>query len=207
MVAMLIVPTVTARQLAGRLSRVLVIAGIVGAVVGATGALIANAAAVPTGPVIVLVGLAVVVTAILFAPGRGVAWRARRLLHARRRSLAEAVLVDLETAIHAGPPPTAEELAMGSGRSPRDLRRALADLDRAGMLRRDGERLFLTEAGAAAAHSVLERRDLWSLWLEHGGRLRIPDAREPDPRDLRGSLGDEVADRLREFGAKAGRRP
>jgi manganese/zinc/iron transport system permease protein len=202
MVAMLIVPTVTARQLSGRLSRVLVLAGLVGAGVGATGALIANASAVPTGPVIVLVGLATVVTAILFAPGRGVAWRARALLGARRRSVTEAVLVDLETAIHAGPPLTEKELALGSGRGTRELRRALGDLDRAGMLRREDERLFLTEAGAAAAHSVLERRDLWSLWLEHGWRLQIPDAREPDPRDLRGSLGDEFADRLQAMGSR-----
>ena len=206
MVAMLIVPTVTARQLAGRLSRVLVLAGVVGAGVGATGALIANATAVPTGPVIVLVGLATVTAAILLAPNRGVAWRSRELLRARRRNLTEAVLVDLETAIHAGPPLTEKELALGSGHGGRALHRALGDLDRAGMLRRDGERLFLTEAGAAAAHSVLERRDLWTLWLEHGWRLEIPDAREPDPRDLRGSLGDEAADRLQALGAEAGGR-
>jgi manganese/zinc/iron transport system permease protein len=44
---------------------------------------------------------------------------------------------------------------------------------------------------------VLERRALWSAWLEHGWRLDLPDAREPDPSDLPGSLGDEHTDRLR----------
>jgi manganese/zinc/iron transport system permease protein len=73
------------------------------------------------------------------------------------------------------------------------------------MLDRDGDRLFLSESGAAAAHAVLERRDLWSAWLEHGWRLRLPDAREPDPTDLRGSLGDDYADRLRAFAAAESR--
>jgi manganese/zinc/iron transport system permease protein len=39
--------------------------------------------------------------------------------------------------------------------------------------------------------------------LEHGWRLKLPDAREPDPRDLRASLGDEHADRLRTLAAEA----
>ena len=202
MVAMLVVPAVAARQLAGRLSTVLVLAGVIGGAVGVAGALLAARAAVPTGPMIVLVGVAVVLAGIALAPGRGVIWRARKLARDRRRTLTEGVLVDLETAIHAGPPPTETELALASGRPARALRAALRDLDRAGMLDRDGDRLFLSESGAAAAHAVFERRDLWAAWLEHGWRLDLPDAREPDPSDLRGSLGDEQADRLRGFAAQ-----
>ena len=202
MVAMLVVPAVAARQLAGRLSTVLVLAGVIGGAVGVAGALLAAQAAVPTGPMIVLVGVAVVLACIALAPGRGVIWRARKLARDRRRTLTEGVLVDLETAIHAGPPPTETELALASGRPPRALRAALRDLDRAGMLDRDGDRLFLSESGAAAAHAVFERRDLWAAWLEHGWRLDLPDAREPDPSDLRGGDGDEQADRLRGFAAQ-----
>jgi manganese/zinc/iron transport system permease protein len=197
MVAMLVAPAVAARQVAGRLAVVVPLAALLGAAVGVAGALLSARARVPTGPVIVLVAVAVVIAAVLFAPGRGVLWRARKLARDRRRTIGEGVLVDLETAIHAGPPPTAEELALASGRRPRVLRRALRDLDRAGMLRRDDERLYLSDSGAAAAHAVLERRALWSAWLEHGWRLDLPDAREPDPSDLPGSLGDEHTDRLR----------
>jgi manganese/zinc/iron transport system permease protein len=196
MVAMLVVPAVTARQLVGRLWQVLVVAGVVGAAVGVTGALLSERSGLPTGPVVVLVGVAAAALAVLLAPGRGVAWRAARLRRDRRRAAAEGVLVDLETAIHAGPPPTARELELAGGRPRRALARALRDLDRAGLLARDGERLRLTEAGAAAAHVALERRDLWGAWLEHGWRLALPDAREPDPSDLRGSLGDDHVDEL-----------
>jgi manganese/zinc/iron transport system permease protein len=196
MVAMLIVPAVTARQLTNRLAVLLPLAGVVGAAVGVTGALLSARAEVPTGPVIVLTGTALVLVTVLLVPGRGVAWRAARRHRERRREGAAGVLIDLETAIHAGPPPTEEELRLACARPRRVVRRGLRDLERAGLLERDGGRLFLTAAGAGAAHAALEDRRLWSAWLEHGWRLEIADAREPDPRDVRGSLGDELTDRL-----------
>lgn len=201
MVAMLIVPAVVARQLCDRLSILLPVAGGVGAGVGATGALISESAALPTGPMIVVVGFCATLVAVFLAPRRGVAWQARTRSRERRRAAAEGVLIDLETSVHAGPPPTERELILGSGRATRSVRRALRDLDRAGMLERDGGRIFLSESGAAAAHAVLDRRDLWSAWLEHGWRLRLPDAREPDPTDLRASLGDAAADELTRIAA------
>jgi manganese/zinc/iron transport system permease protein len=85
---------------------------------------------------------------------------------------------------------------MAGARPRREARRGIRDLDRAGMIDRDGELLRLSERGAAAAHVALEERRLWSAWLEHGWRLGLADAREPDPRDLRGSLGDDLTDRL-----------
>jgi manganese/zinc/iron transport system permease protein len=196
MVAMLIVPTVTARQLTNRLPALLVVAGLTGAAVGTAGSLVSTGADVPTGPVIVLVGFVVAMSAILFAPGRGVAWRARRVMAERRRALNEGVLIDLETAVHSGAPPTAGELASITGRPGASVRRALRDLDRAGALRHDGDRIHLSESGAAAVHALLDRRDLWTAWLEYGWRVELPDAGEPDPRDLRASLGDELTDEL-----------
>jgi manganese/zinc/iron transport system permease protein len=196
MVAMLVAPAVAARQLCGRLWQVLVVGGLLGAAIGVAGSLLSARAQLPTGPVIVLVGFAIVIACVLLAPGRGVLWRARRLARDRRRARNDAVLLDLETAMHAGPPTTVEELAVAGGRSRRELARALADLNRAGMLAWDGKRVHLSEAGAAGAHALLERRRLWSLWLEHGWRLALPDAREPDPRDLRASVGDAYADDL-----------
>jgi len=196
MVAMLIVPTVTARQLTNRLPVLLVVAGLVGAAVGTAGSLISTAASVPTGPVIVIVGFLVAMAAVLFAPGRGVVWKAGRTMRARRRANNEGVLIDLETAVHSGAPPSAGQLAALSGRPAGTVRRALRDLDRAGALKRDGDQIYLSESGAAAVHALLDRRELWSVWLEHGWKLDLPDASEPDPRDLRASIGDEFTDRL-----------
>lgn len=197
MVAMLIVPTVAARQFTNRLSVLLVLAGVIGAGVGGAGSLLSARAEVPTGPVIVLTGTAVVLAALLFAPRRGVAWSAVRRRRERRRQESTGVLLDLESAMHAGPPPTFDELCLACARPRRSVRRGLRGLDRAGLLAMDGERLMLSEAGAAAAHAAVDARAMWSAWLEHGWRLDIADAREPDPRDLRASLGDADYETLR----------
>lgn len=184
MVAMLVVPTVVARQLADRFTYVLPLAGVVGAVVGITGSLLATRAALPTGPVIVLVGFSIAVTAVLLAPGRGVLWRASRLANRRRRVLRDAVLVS----------PGAPVRSVGD-------RMARASLRRSGLLDDHG----LTPAGHRTADELADRRALWSAWLEHGALVELPDAREPDPTDLRGSLGDDAVAQLRLLSA-GGRR-
>lgn len=183
MVAMLVVPTVVARQLADRFTLVLPLAGAVGAVVGITGSLVATRAALPTGPVIVLVGFALAVLAVLLAPGRGVLWRASRLGARRRRVRREQVLAHPDAPVR--------------GLTDRVAR---ADLRRRGLLDDAG----LTPAGSAAAADLADRRALWSAWLEHGALVDLPDAREPDPTDLRGSLGDDAVAQLRRLSA-AGR--
>ncbi len=196
MVALLIVPSVAARQFTSRLSAVLALAATIGAGVGAIGALASTAWEVPTGPVIVVTGFVVVLASILLAPGRGALWRQRRLRVERRRRRTEGALLDIELAMHTGPPPTEEELRLAGGWPARSSRLALRELESDGLLAREGGRLHLSEAGAAAAHALIERRELWTAWLEHGWRLSLPDAREPDPSDLRTSLGPELTDRL-----------
>ncbi|WP_246170349.1 metal ABC transporter permease [Pseudonocardia hierapolitana] len=185
MVAMLVVPTVTARQLADRFPRVLVLAGLIGAAVGVTGALTATRGQLPTGPVVVLTGFTVAVAALLLAPGRGVLWQARRLAARRRTVRRDAVLTQPDAPV--------------SGLRDRLVR---AGLRRRGLLAADGT---LTAAGRAAAAETAERRALWTAWLEHGPSIRLPDAREPDPTDLRGSLGDDAVAQLRALAAGAPR--
>ena len=201
MVAMLVSPTVAARQLTSRLSLVLVLAGSIGAGVGVTGALLATRSQLPTGPVIVLVGFAVVLASVLAAPGRGLLWCRRRLGTDRRWARNEAVLVELLRSSRAGHRPTEVELASTSARPQRDTARALADLSRKGLLERRGGVVSLSPAGGRAARDAVERRQLWSLWLEHGAQLDLPDAREPDPRDAQRTLGPEQVAQLRALAA------
>jgi manganese/zinc/iron transport system permease protein len=154
---------------------VLVLAGVTGAAVGAVGSLAATRGALPTGPVVVLAGFTVAMAAVLLAPRRGVLWRASELAARRRRVLRDAVLVE----------PGAPVRGLGD-------RWARAALRRRGLLDDHG----LTAAGRAAAADLADRRALWTAWLEHGASVRIPDAREPDPSDLRGSLGDDAVRQL-----------
>jgi len=72
-VALLIIPPVTARLWTERTERVIPAAGIIGGFSGYVGAaLSASAPHLPTGPIIVLVGFALFVLSLLFAPARGV---------------------------------------------------------------------------------------------------------------------------------------
>jgi manganese/zinc/iron transport system permease protein len=177
MVAMLVVPTVTARQLVDRFPHVLALAGLVGAGVGVIGALTATRAQLPTGPVVVLTGFCLALAALLLAPGRGVLWRARRLAARRRTVQQDAVLTQPDAPV--------------TGLRHRLVR---ARLRRRGLLAADGT---LTAAGRAMAGDVAQRRALWTAWLTHGPSIRLPDAREPDPADLAGSLGPDAVAQLR----------
>lgn len=72
-VALLIIPPVTARFWTERVDRVILGAGLVGGIAGYVGAAISAAVPnVPTGPIIVLVSFALFLVSLLLAPGRGV---------------------------------------------------------------------------------------------------------------------------------------
>ncbi|MFN2381003.1 MAG: metal ABC transporter permease [Guyparkeria sp.] len=96
-VALLIIPPVTARFWSNRSDRVVAIAGVFGGLSGFVGAAIsATAPALPTGPIIVLTAFALFAVSLLFAPGRGVlaAWmrhrRQQRRIHLRQGLMAIA---------------------------------------------------------------------------------------------------------------------
>ena len=72
-VALLIIPPVTARFWTNRTDYVVLISGLVGGVSAYVGAALSAALPdMPTGPIIVLVGFALFVASLVLAPGRGV---------------------------------------------------------------------------------------------------------------------------------------
>lgn len=77
MVALLVAPVVTARQLTTRLAALLPLSAAVGAACGAVGGLVSGRAELPAGPVIVLLATGLAVLSVLLAPRRGVIARAR----------------------------------------------------------------------------------------------------------------------------------
>ncbi len=86
MVGMLISPGVAARQWTDRLDRMVVLAGVFGAVAGAVGAVLSAAGAnLPTGPMIIVTAFGIVMISLLLAPQRGVMWRLLRPYGDHRR--------------------------------------------------------------------------------------------------------------------------
>lgn len=87
MLAMLVTPAATAQLLTRRLPTMMVVAALVGSAANVTGLYISYYVNIASGPAMVLVATLFFVLALLFAPGRGMVWRARE-----RRSRAAAPL-------------------------------------------------------------------------------------------------------------------
>ncbi|MCA9969601.1 MAG: metal ABC transporter permease, partial [Anaerolineales bacterium] len=95
MSAMVVAPAAAARQWTNRLSLMVLLAALFGAVSGVGGAVVSSTAAgLATGPVIVLVGSVIVLLSFLLAPARGLLWKWLRQRRNRRQLRADAVLAD-----------------------------------------------------------------------------------------------------------------
>jgi manganese/zinc/iron transport system permease protein len=86
MVGMLIAPGIAARQWTDRLDRMVVLAGLFGALSGAVGAVLSAVRAdLPTGPMIIVVAFSIVMISLALSPERGVVWTLLRRVNDRRR--------------------------------------------------------------------------------------------------------------------------
>lgn len=76
MSSMLIAPAVAARQWTDRLSVMIILSSIFGAIAGIIGTLISSSVVnMPTGPIIVVVITGIAFISLLFAPNRGLVWK------------------------------------------------------------------------------------------------------------------------------------
>ncbi len=177
MAAMLITPPAAARYWTDRLSGMVWLAGLFGAVSGAVGTLLSQVGPrMPTGPLIVLSATAVFFLSLLLAPRRGLLARLIRHLQVRSRVARESALRAIyELAEEAGRPDLpvrVEELRRRRGLVRRDLPKILSSLADRGLLAggRDGWRL--TGPGLEAAYELVREQRLWEVYLMHQVELR-----------------------------------
>jgi manganese/zinc/iron transport system permease protein len=98
MSAMIVAPAAAARQWTDKLSLMILLGGLFGALAGVGGTLISSSAErLPTGPVIVLFVSVIVLFSLFFATNRGLVWNWIRSRRNRRTLRARAVLADLST--------------------------------------------------------------------------------------------------------------
>jgi manganese/zinc/iron transport system permease protein len=96
MSAMLVAPAAAARQWTDRLSIMVLLAAVFGAISGVVGALISSLGRnLSTGPVVVLCISTIVLVSLLLAPNRGLVWTWARRQRNRRRLRLKPVLRDL----------------------------------------------------------------------------------------------------------------
>ena len=96
MSALVIAPAVAARQWTDRLSKMVILAGILGALSSVIGVVISSSVEkLPTGPVIVLVMSAGVIASIFLAPKRGLLWAVIRHEQHKKHIQEEKVLANI----------------------------------------------------------------------------------------------------------------
>ncbi len=178
MSGMLIAPAVAARQFTDRLGMLFWLAGLFGVASGFLGNWISSEGSsvlaalfpdkrlsLPTGPMIVLTGAAFSLLALLFAPKRGVAARAARILRFRVRCIEENILKAVWKK---------EEIAI------RELRRVhhvgapvlfclLLRMQREGWINSRKRKISLTQDGMRKASRIVRLHRLWEVYLSELG--------------------------------------
>ena len=158
-IAVLVVPPVTARLWAGRVPTMLATAAVVGAATGWIGtACSAVAPRQPTGAITVLVGGAILVVSLVVAPGGAVVAGVRRLRDRVRIAADDLLRVAVER--------PGDRAALASLRLPPAVSLlARVSLVRRGEAKRRGGTLEPTGRGRIRAAVVQRNRELWAAYL------------------------------------------
>lgn len=172
-VAMLIVPGATAYLLTDRLSRMLLLSVVVGALCSVLGYLLAAWLDASIAGAMATVAGGIFTLALLFSPRHGIVSKRVAQRRLRRQVAEEDVLLyagrRLET--RGAGAFSAQELARGTERLPADAASAAQRLVREGLLRPEGGGFVLTETGRPRAADLLRRHRLYESYL---GELGYP---------------------------------
>lgn len=170
-VALLVIPPAAARFWTERLSRMLIIAALIGLVSCTLGvAISALGPDLPTGPFIVLVASACFGLSMIFGSSRGVVVRLLRRTalerNVARQNLLRAMYELSESRAHDDEVSFDALLAKRSW-SPRLFERTIRSAQRDGLIEHRDARLRLTGDGTREAYRVVRNHRLWELFLIH----------------------------------------
>lgn len=170
MAALLITPAAAARQWTDRLSLMVLLSALFGALAGLLGAWVSFLAPrLPTGPWVVVIVSFIFLISILFAPQRGIISRLRQHRHGRGKIVREHILKALyklgEQAENWSGRYGISQIEQAWSFSHRELNAALRYLDRRDFIQRDNGSFMLTEDGVVEGARVLRRHRLWELYL------------------------------------------
>ena len=182
MSAMLIAPAAAARQFTNRLSQMFVWAGFFGALSGFLGIYcsvvisenITGHYTVPTGPMIVLIGGALALYALLFAPKRGLVVRYFRIARFRAVCVQENLLKAIWRYIQEENHKVTVAILVKKIGFPRIyMRLLLGRLVRQKALYKDGKDYNLTPLGHKRGARIVRLHRLWEAYLVHSLGLKL----------------------------------
>ncbi|MEM9991022.1 MAG: iron chelate uptake ABC transporter family permease subunit [Bacteroidota bacterium] len=197
-VAMLITPASTALLLTKRLQWALLISALVGLVAAILGLIIAIIFNTTPGPAMALTATAFYMLAVLFAPERGLFFRAIRKRKLRQRIRWEditkrAYQLEKDGTLSLG------SLSQRLGYSENNTQRYVQILRQKGFFEKDKNRLRLTQKAREAAHQLIRTHRLWETYLVQELGLaadQIHDDAERYEHLLSGELVDEMEKQL-----------
>jgi len=202
MAAMLITPAATARFWTNRLPVMLLLAAVLGAISGASGAFISyTAPAMPTGPWIVVVASVMAIFSFFLAPGRGIVARLRQQRRVQRQILHENVLKLLYKLSGKYPEANSfsiKQIMQKRGFKLRRLQQALAVLKRQGYVQRLAGGWQLTAKGQARGRRVVKLHRLWEVYLTQYLRI-APDHVHDDAETMEHVITPELEAQLEQM--------
>lgn len=188
--AMLIGPSIAARQWSNRLQTVFILSAVIGAISGLLGNIISVQLAIPTGPAIVLVSSAFAVLSLLFAPKRGALFRVGRQVAFRLRCMEENVLKSM----------------WKTNRLHCSSKYVLFRLRRHGWIEKEGSGYCLTEDGKSKAAAVVRLHRLWELYLTEKLGLKAEKV-HANAEEMEHILTPEIEERLTKLLANPAKDP
>lgn len=203
MSAMLVIPAAAARLWTERLTVMVTMAGIIGALSGALGTLFSTLGLrMPTGPLIVVSASVMFAISLVFAPRRGILARLLRLIGVRRTVARENVLRTIyEWAEKQGAWDTRftiVEIASARPAAHGTLARQFAGFEREGLLQRADSAWRLSESGLRTAYHIVRNHRLWEMYLMHESQLSA-DHVDRDADEIEHHLSPAVVAQLEEL--------
>ncbi|GGE66867.1 metal ABC transporter permease [Priestia taiwanensis] len=167
MSAMLITPAVTARYWTDKISTMVILAGVFGALSGVLGTYFSTQVNnLPTGPMIVLAATTFFLFSVIFSPKRGVVIRLVTHMKVRKKVLQEDVLQvlyeSMEYELKEGY--SIDELAKRSGKSITKVQRAIEMLKSHLFVHVDQTGIQFTKTGLQKAHEIVLNERVWDVY-------------------------------------------
>ena len=200
MSAMLITPAAAARFWTHHVKTMCVIAALLGAFSGITGAYVSYVApAMPTGPWIVMIISAIALLSFFFAPGKGILSKAisqRKLQHLIMDENLLKALFHLGEADHDPyKGRTGMEIIKRRHFPKKRLMASLTRLQREGFLTRQNGEWAFTEAGRIKGQRVVKLHRLWELYLSEYMKI-APDHVHEDAETIEHIITPEIEAKL-----------
>lgn len=167
MSALLITPATTARLWTHKLNKLMLLAGLFGALAGILGAYVSFVSSnMPTGPWFVVFLTAFAVLSIFFAPKTGLVSQYKLQINNKRKINQENILkVTFQLKENGFKEISREDYVKRRGFVTRNLELGITRLKRKGLLQETDNRIFLTDTGEVEAKRVLRLHRLWELYL------------------------------------------